>query len=61
MLITVEHAERVRIKRGRLDLTKAQTTKRLDVTPYTLSKIEKGDYDAPKRIYENVMNWLLET
>ena len=75
MLITVEHAEKVRVKRGRLDLTKGATAKKLNVTPRTLklieaenlnvarstlAKIEKGNYDAPKRIYESVMNWLIE-
>ncbi|VHF73426.1 putative transcriptional regulator [Streptococcus pyogenes] len=38
MLITVEHAEKVRVKRGRLDLTKAETAKRIKVTPNTLKK-----------------------
>lgn len=60
MLITIEHAEKVRVKRGRLDLTKSETAKRLNVTPRTLKKIEQGDYDAPKKIYINVMNFLVE-
>lgn len=60
MLITVEHAEKVRVKRGRLDLTKGATAKKLNVTPRTLKLIEAGNYDAPKRIYESVMNWLVE-
>ncbi|QBX09770.1 hypothetical protein JavanS387_0003 [Streptococcus satellite phage Javan387] len=49
MLITIEHAEKVRVKRGRLDLTKSETAKRMNVTPRTLQKIEQGDYDAPKK------------
>ena len=60
MLITVEHTEKVRVKRGRLDLTKGATAKKLNVTPRTLKLIEAGNYDAPKRIYESVMNWLVE-
>ncbi|EPB6162167.1 TPA: helix-turn-helix domain-containing protein [Streptococcus pyogenes] len=60
MLITVEHAEKVRVKRGRLDLTKAETAKRIKVTPNTLKKIETGDYDAPKAIFERVMNFLID-
>ena len=60
MIITVEHAEKVRVKRGRLDLTKSATAKKLNVTPRTLKLIEAGNYDAPKRIYESVMNWLIE-
>ena len=34
--------------------------KKLNVTPRTLKLIEAGNYDAPKRIYESVMNWLIE-
>ncbi|MBM7635584.1 helix-turn-helix domain-containing protein [Streptococcus saliviloxodontae] len=60
MLITLEHAEKVRIKRGRLDITKNETAKRLNVTPRTLQRIEAGNYDAPKRIYQSVMDWLIE-
>ena len=60
MLITIEHAEKVRVKRGRLDVTKSETAKRMNVTPRTLQKIEQGDYDAPKRIYQSVMEWLVE-
>ncbi|GAB6697585.1 hypothetical protein BOVMAS02_14780 [Streptococcus uberis] len=60
MLITIEQAEKVRAKRGRLDLTKSETAKRLNVTFRTLKKIEQGDYDAPKKIYASVMNFLIE-
>ena len=60
MLITIEHAEKVRVKRGRLDLTKSETAKRMNVTPRTLQKIEQGDYDAPKKIFTSVMNFLIE-
>lgn len=60
MLITIEHAEKVRVKRGRLDLTKGETAKRMNVTPRTLKKIEQGDYDAPRKIFASVMNFLIE-
>ncbi|MTB56594.1 DNA-binding phage protein [Streptococcus pyogenes] len=60
MLITIEHAEKVRVKRGRLDLTKSETANRLNVTTRTLKKIEQGDYDAPKKIFASVMNFLIE-
>lgn len=60
MLITIEHAEKVRIKRGRLNLTKTETANRLNVTSRTLKKIEQGDYDAPKKIFASVMNFLIE-
>lgn len=60
MLLTKEHAEKVRIKRGRLALTKTEVSARLGITRKTLAKIELGDYDAPRRIYQAVMDWLLE-
>ena len=60
MLITEETATKVRVKRAIQTLGKVETAKTLRVTPPTLAKIEKGNYDAPKRIYESVMNWLLE-
>jgi phage protein len=60
MLLTIEHAKKVRRKRGELQLGKVQLAKKLKITPPTLAKIEAGNYDAPKRIYESVMEWLLE-
>lgn len=60
MLITEETATKVRVKRAIQTLGKVETAKMLRVTPPTLAKIEKGNYDAPKRIYESVMNWLIE-
>lgn len=48
MLITVEHAEKVRVKRGRLDLTKGATAKKLNVTPRTLRLIEAGNGSVAK-------------
>lgn len=61
MLITVEYAEKVRTKRGRLNLTKGETAKFINVTPNALKKIEVGDYDAPKAIFDCVMNFLLDS
>lgn len=60
MLISVEIAEKVRAKRGKRDLTKSQTALALGIARTTLSKVENGNYNAPKRIYEAVMNWLVE-
>lgn len=60
MLITKDIAEKVRAKRGKLDLTKSKTAETLKISRTTLSKIERGDYDAPKRIYQAVMSWLVE-
>ncbi|WP_277280846.1 helix-turn-helix transcriptional regulator [Streptococcus hyointestinalis] len=60
MLITYSISEKIRSKRGKQDLTKTEVAKQLGVSRTTLSKLEKGNYDAPKRIYESVMNWLVE-
>lgn len=60
MLITDSISEKIRAKRGKEDLTKTQLAILLGVSRTTLGKIEKGDYDAPKRIYQAVMNWLIE-
>lgn len=60
MLITEKHAEEVRVKRGRLAMTRQELTKRLGITAGTLRKVERGDYDAPRRIYNVVMEWLAE-
>ena len=60
MLITDSISEKIRAKRGREDLTKCRVAILLGVSRTTLAKIEKGNYDAPTRIYESVMNWLIE-
>ena len=60
MLISVEIAEKVRAKRGKRNLTKTQTALALGIARTTLSKVESGNYNAPKRIYEAVMSWLVE-
>ncbi|HEM4250811.1 transcriptional regulator [Streptococcus hyovaginalis] len=60
MLITEEIAIKVRKKRAVERLGKVALAKKLGVTPPTLGKVENGNYDAPKRIYESVMTWLVE-
>ena len=60
MLIDENLAEKVIVKRAKKRMTKSETAKRMNVTPRTLQKIEQGNYDAPKRIYQSVMEWLVE-
>ena len=60
MLITLELAEKVRVKRAKKQQTKKAVAELLGIKPQTYTKIENGDYDAPKRIYQVVMNWLVE-
>lgn len=60
MLITTELAEKVRVKRAKIQQTKKAVAEELGIKPQTYTKVENGDYDAPKRIYEAVMNWLVK-
>ncbi|MGT2832394.1 putative transcriptional regulator [Streptococcus satellite phage Javan250] len=60
MLITKDIAQKVKIKRAKRDMTKTALSDCLSVSRKTLAKIEAGDYDAPKRIYQSVMSWLVE-
>ena len=60
MFISTELAEKVRVKRAKAQQTKKAVAEELGVKPQTYTKVENGDYDAPKRIYEAVMNWLVE-
>lgn len=60
MLIDNAMAIKVRKKRAVDNLGKVALSKKLKITTRTLAKIETGNYDAPKRIYQSVMNWLVE-
>lgn len=60
MLITEEMAERVRVKRAIDRITAKALSEKLGITHVTLAKVEQGDYDAPRRIYQSVMEWLTE-
>lgn len=58
MLITIETAIKVRKKRAVEQLTKKALSEKLGIKSQTLTKVEQGNYDAPKRIYQSVMDWL---
>ena len=60
MLIDENIAEKVIVKRAKKRMTKTSTALALNITRETLNKIEQGNYDAPKRIYQSVMEWLVE-
>lgn len=60
MLITNDLAIKVRKKRAVCQLGKGELAKMLSITSRTLAKVENGNYDAPKRIYQSVMEWLAE-
>ena len=60
MFITQEVGEKIKIKRAKNNLSKSTVALKLGVARSTLRKIENGNYNAPKRIYQAVMNWLIE-
>ena len=60
MLSTEDMAQRVRVKRAIERITAKELAKKLGTTHVTLSKVERGDYDAPRRIYTAVISWLEE-
>ncbi|KHD45012.1 transcriptional regulator [Streptococcus hongkongensis] len=60
MLITKDIAVKVRKKRAVKQLGKVELSKQLGIVPPTLAKIETGNYKAPKRIYQTIMEWLIE-
>ena len=60
MFISENQARAFRHMRADMMLTKTELAKKIGVTRITLSKIERGNYKAPKRIYQSVMDWLTE-
>lgn len=60
MLIDENIAEKVIVKRAKKRMTKTELSELLNISRQTLVKIEAGNYKAPKRIYQIVMNWLVE-
>ncbi|EOB32337.1 putative transcriptional regulator [Streptococcus satellite phage Javan301] len=60
MLITESMAERVRVKRAVKRITMKELAQKLGTTYATLRQVEQGDYDAPRRIYQSVSEWLAE-
>ena len=55
MFISENQARAFRHKRADMMLTKTELAKKIGVTRITLSKIERGNYKAPKRIYRRFM------
>jgi transcriptional regulator with XRE-family HTH domain len=53
-------AEQVRVKRAVNRITMKELAQKLGTTYATLRQVEQGDYDAPRRIYQSVSEWLAE-
>ena len=60
MIITSDIAEKVIVKRAKKRMTKTELSELLNISRQTLAKIEAGNYKAPKRIYQTIIEWLLE-
>ena len=60
MLIDENIAEKVIVKRAKKRMTKTELSELLNISRPTLTKIESGNYKAPKRIYQTIMEWLVE-
>ena len=60
MIITSDIAEKVIVKRAKKRMTKTELSELLNISRQTLVKIEAGNYKAPKRIYQTIMEWLIE-
>ena len=60
MLIDENIAEKVIVKRAKKRMTKTELSKVLNISTSTILKIENGNYKAPKRIYQTIMEWLTE-
>lgn len=60
MIITSDIGEKVLIKRAKKRMTKTELSELLNISRQTLVKIEAGNYKAPKRIYQSIMEWLVE-
>ena len=60
MLIDENIAEKVIVKRAKKRMTKTELSELLNISRLTLAKIEAGNYKAPKRIYQTIMEWLIE-
>lgn len=60
MLITKEIADRVKVKRALTDTTKSSLQTLWGISYQTMAQVEKGDYDAPRRVYDKVMELLAD-
>ena len=58
MLITQDQAKALRRKKADLQLKNYELALEIGVAPRTVPKFLNGDYNAPKRIYMSVMEWL---
>lgn len=60
MIITDKQAKAIRHKRVDCTLSKTKLAQILGVSRLTISKIERGNHKATRRVYQSVMEWLTE-
>ncbi|MDH6364708.1 DNA-binding XRE family transcriptional regulator [Enterococcus sp. PF1-24] len=60
MMITENQAQALRVKRARLNFTKKEISKIMKISTKTYSRLEVGNWNANRDIYEKMSNWLAE-
>lgn len=58
MLIDKNTARRIKVKRALKGIGIKKLAKELNTTYATLKKVENGDYDVNRRIFNEIMYWL---
>lgn len=58
MLIDKNTARKIKVKRALNSIGIKKLAKELNTTYATLKKVENGDYDVNRRIFNEIMNWL---
>lgn len=58
MLIDKNTARKIKIKRALNGIGIKKLAEELNTTYATLKKVENGDYDVNRRIFNEIMNWL---
>lgn len=58
MLIDKNTARKIKVKRALNGIGIKKLAKELNTTYATLKKVENGDYDVNRRIFNEIMNWL---
>ena len=58
MLIDKNTAKKIKVKRALNGIGIKKLAEELNTTYATLKKVENGDYDVNRRIFNEIMNWL---
>ena len=58
MLIDKNTARKIKVKRALNGIGIKKLAEKLNTTYATLKKVENGEYDVNRRIFNEIMNWL---